>query len=463
MGAEDHNAVLDGLDPASREKLMKAVEQRKTQEAKAAPAPKDAKAANSAAAADNPPTPASPGGPSPTNADGGQKVKLLFFNPMEVPLQFSVGGTIKDGVCKHGKSSFPLSSKAFRTFPATVGDKILASQGEHNADEFVLQEECSRTLDNGMVRVASLAVEGSPMAGLAVSLGRSLEDMEKARGSGGAGNDAGGGNGPMKKSGSTPALGSYQDLKDKTAFAGATTDGVLKGRPTWMTACSNFKGSPKFSMGVRGPNVFIRSNQGPAPGTYTLPPEEKSKYKTCPKFSFGGVSRFGLGESPAKKAPGPGAYNPIDPSLTADTKVGFGTAIRGRGSLLSQANPGPGAYEYRSCVGAGRMTTAAGRHPTSFMRARSLPGPGAYNPSLNASHGTGPKCGFGTSTRDDTGSRARNLSMPGPGAYELQNFQSTGSDAPKYSATSRRRVHDLNSYMSPGPGAYNAHVTSFGY
>eukprot|EP00927_Polykrikos_kofoidii_P057244 TRINITY_DN51364_c0_g1_i1.p1 TRINITY_DN51364_c0_g1~~TRINITY_DN51364_c0_g1_i1.p1 ORF type:complete len:461 (-),score=80.46 TRINITY_DN51364_c0_g1_i1:61-1386(-) len=275
-----------------------------------------------------------------------------------------------------------------------------------------------------------------------------------------------GDNAPMKpppKSRSTPALGSYGDLKEKTYFSGATTEGVLK-RTTYMTQVSTFRSGPKYTLASRGQSMFLRSSATPAPGTYNLPDETKSKYKGVPQFSFGGVSRFGLGESPNKKQPGPGAYNPRDPTLHVEAKVGFGTAVRGRGSLVAQANPGPGAYEQKSGIGnGGKMFTAGGRHPTSYMRARSLPGPGAYNPSQGATLQSPPKCGFGTSTRDDVGGRARNLAMPGPGAYELQNFKSVGADAPKFSATSRRKMHDLNSYVTPGPGTYNSHVTSFGY
>merc|ERR1712232_1509117 len=216
--------------------------------------------------------------------------------------------------------------------------------------------------------------------------------------------------------------------------------------------------------GIKTGAAFIRSSANPAPGTYNMPDEGKTKYKKPPAFSFGGVARFGMGgEPPSKKQPGPGAYTPTDPALSCTQKVGFGTSVRGKGSMVAQANPGPGAYEQRSTVGQGPMCTAGGRHPTSYMRARSLPGPGSYNPSMHYAYPTLPRCGFGTSTRDDIAGRARNLVMPGPGTYEMQNFRTVGTESPKFSATSRRRVHDLNSYVTPGPGTYNAHVTSFGY
>lgn len=257
-------------------------------------------------------------------------------------------------------------------------------------------------------------------------------------------------------------VGDYKDLKARTAFAATTVDGVLK-RTTFMSAMSGFRTSPQFSIGQRGPNMFMRSSSTPAPGSYNMPSEDKSKFKAVPQFSFGGSSRFGLGVSPTKMQPGPGQYNPKDPSLNVDTKVGFGTSIRGKSNPAAQANPGPGAYESKSTLGGGLMFTARGRHPTSYMRSRSMPGPGAYTPSITGVYQSSPKCGFGTSTRGEFGTKSRMAGQPGPGAYELQNFKCIGKDSVKYSATSRRRMHDLNSYVTPGPGTYNAHVTSFGF
>jgi len=248
------------------------------------------------------------------------------------------------------------------------------------------------------------------------------------------------------------------DLKARTMFSMSTTDGVLK-RTTFIHKISGYRSAPEISIASKSGSMFMRSAQGPSPGSYNLPDEEKSKFKTSSRFSFGGGSRFGLAGSPSKLQPGPGAYNAKDPSLYVDTKVGFGTSIRNKGAASSQANPGPGAYENRSTVGGGMMFTARGRHPQSYMRSRSLPGPGAYSP-LPGAYQTSPKCGFGTSTRGDFGGGSRG--QPGPGTYDMQNWKCVGKDSAKFSATSRRRMHDLNSYVTPGPGTYNAHATSFG-
>jgi hypothetical protein len=255
-------------------------------------------------------------------------------------------------------------------------------------------------------------------------------------------------------------VGDNRDLKERTAFHSQTVDGVLK-RTTFMHALSTYPTAIAVTISSRTETTMPRSNQGPAPGSYNLPDEEKSKFKATAKYSFGACSRFGLGMSPTKQQPGPGQYNPKDPSLCADTKVGFGTSVRQKINSAAQANPGPGAYENRSTVGGGIMFTARGRHPTSYMRSRSLPGPGAYTPAIGAAYGTSPKCGFGTSTRGEFAAGSRG--MPGPGTYEMQNFKCMGKDSKKFSATSRRRMHDLNSYVTPGPGTYNAHFTSFGH
>eukprot|EP00913_Durusdinium_trenchii_P003422 g3169.t1 len=107
------------------------------------------------------------------------------------------------------------------------------------------------------------------------------------------------------------------------------------------------------------------------------------------------------------------------------------------------------------------MFTARGRQANAGTRSRSQPGPGAYDPKVNAVLMGIPRCGFGTATRADITGAASSLFGPGPGAYDLQNAMSLGKNGPKYSATSRRRVHDLDSYVTPGPGTYNAHTTSF--
>ncbi|CAE7666637.1 Pum2 [Symbiodinium pilosum] len=264
---------------------------------------------------------------------------------------------------------------------------------------------------------------------------------------------------------SSPGFTSHssEDLKSKLQFSSMTTDGVKKG-PTFMHTVSNFKTGARWTFGQKGPSTFIASSSTPAPGSYNMNHGQGGgRYKSLPKFSFGGATRFAAGEAPSKKQPGPGAYNPRDPLLTAGPKVSFAGANAGRGPPLPENAPGPGAYEQRSNLGKSKMFTARGRQASSYMRSRSQPGPGAYDPKVGAVLMGIPKCGFGTSIRNDITGAARSLMLPGPGAYDMQSAMSVGKNGPKYSAASRRRVHDLDSYVTPGPGTYNAHTTSFVY
>merc|ERR1719499_1796306 len=92
-----------------------------------------------------------------------------------------------------------------------------------------------------------------------------------------------------------------------------------------------------------------------------------------------------------------------------------------------------------------------------------MPGPGAYDPSdrIQSKFNAPMKVGFGTNTREDSGRERAEAAKPGPGTYEMQNMRGVGSDGKKFSIKSRVRVHDLASYIEPGPGHYAAHATSF--
>lgn len=91
-----------------------------------------------------------------------------------------------------------------------------------------------------------------------------------------------------------------------------------------------------------------------------------------------------------------------------------------------------------------------------------MPGPGAYDPHdrTESKFNAPAKVGFGTSTREDF-SLKREAGKPGPGTYEMSNVKGVGKDAAKFSIRSRRKMHDLASYIEPGPGHYASHATSF--
>jgi hypothetical protein len=268
--------------------------------------------------------------------------------------------------------------------------------------------------------------------------------------------------GSMSRSASGPAVvfGDFKDIKQRTeAFSGLSTSGVKSGQ-TYATHIAGCRSSPKFTIQGRDKNPsFLRANSVPAPGEYEAGGSDNTKYTNQPNFTFGGEKRFGAEKNPMKRQPGPGQYNPKT-LVEAAPKVGFGMSQRLKGAIVSQSNPGPGAYESRSCLGEGLNYTARGRIPVHYMSAKSLPGPGAYNPTVLNIGMSGPRTGFGTSRRNQQGV-LRELG-PGPGSYELQNLKTLGTEGPKTSMTSRRRQHDINSYLTPGPGSYNSHATCFG-
>lgn len=271
------------------------------------------------------------------------------------------------------------------------------------------------------------------------------------------------------------AEGSLNRSRKRENFTIGTSPGGVLTRTPHMVSFSKFESSPKWTMRTRGGSSLVRSTYTPAPGAYELPLVDRVKFKSAAKFGFGTGSRFGMGEAlgggAKRDMPGPGQYTPNDPQLSSGTRVGFGTSVR-QGLSSRIRSPGPGTYELHTCIGRGSpMFTATGKQPTSYLKKSSglcpSPGPGAYNSGTGLDNG--PKCGFGTSSRDAEIRRMGGMSggeagqNPGPGAYDGQASMQLGACAPKFSITSRRRMHDLNSYMSPGPGAYNANITSFGY
>jgi len=234
--------------------------------------------------------------------------------------------------------------------------------------------------------------------------------------------------------------------------------------PPHMGVLAGFHTGAAVTMGGRvAAGSFMRTNSNPGPGSYDMGKgSHHSRYSSMPRYSFGGSSRFGLGTNPNKERPGPGHYgSPKDPTLERVPRVGFGGAPRADIANRREA-PGPGAYELKSCLGEGKMFTAGGRFYGSSVRSRMLPGPGAYDPAdhMSGKYCATPKVGFGTSTREDFAAR-REREKPGPGTYDSHMKKAVGSDAAKFSIRSRRKIHDLTSYIEPGPGHYASHASSF--
>ncbi|CAD7957669.1 unnamed protein product [Amoebophrya sp. A120] len=230
----------------------------------------------------------------------------------------------------------------------------------------------------------------------------------------------------------------------------------MKAGPTHIQTLSQFKRGPKFTMGVKikfGDPMAVDEYKGPAPGTYNVKDTANSKVKGFPHISFGKGRRFPkrLGDTPA-----PGEYEPGQ--LSSSYRVTFGNAPRDKKDHKHR-EPGPGTYEFRSTVGHGPRFTARGRKALQkSVSDSSIPGPGAYSiPQAFSSI----KCGFGTSTRDVAGRIAGQgrQGYPGPGAYNLPGTFAT----PKVTVTGRPVSHNIETFLTPGPGQYNVHTSGFGY
>merc|ERR1719335_285851 len=145
--------------------------------------------------------------------------------------------------------------------------------------------------------------------------------------------------------------------------------------------------------------------------------------------------------------------------LKAPTAVSMGKSSRDPQKVAMKGNtaPGPGAYEFRSTVGAGPRFTARGRDAFKEKKKTDMPGPGSYNVKRGFSSF---KVGFGTSTRDGEARRMLgDTAGPGPGSYDpLKAFVKI----PKISFTGRHAEMELISeYLTPGPGSYDTNASTF--
>lgn len=145
-----------------------------------------------------------------------------------------------------------------------------------------------------------------------------------------------------------------------------------------------------------------------------------------------------------------------DPMLTSlsNNRTSPKWTFGGRhGSACRPGTPGPGSYaSRRESQGSGCPAWGFGTS-TREARAASAPGPGQYD-SVGRSRRAAPTYGFGSAPRN---CRIPGKQTPGPGAY-TPDFNKTGHDAPRYTATPRRSSgagRSLSRPSTPGPGAYH--------
>ena len=160
--------------------------------------------------------------------------------------------------------------------------------------------------------------------------------------------------------------------------------------------------------------IDIKDNGVPGSNAY-LP--NLNDLRKAPAYSF---THAPIGENidPTKQPQGPGQYN-----LEKDNdkpKYSFGKELKNK-PLLTDPNPGPGEYPYKSTVGEGAKITIAERHPydPEEKEREGVPGPGNYKVKEGDK---GPKYSMGTSQRP---AMVKKTDTPGPADYKPEKDTET--------------------------------------
>jgi len=206
------------------------------------------------------------------------------------------------------------------------------------------------------------------------------------------------------------------------------------------------------SMVPKRPQSAANTNP-PGPGAYEQDP--KPIKHRAPNFSIGKQTRDPADKEKLGK-PGPGQYE-SNPKLkgTNEPKYGFGTGQRDETRTSAKENPGPGNYNYIEPIGKHAPKYIMGLKTNPLEGNLKVPGPGAYDPSIEkySKKRTAPKIGMGTSIRDGF---YRSAETPGPGNY-FAPIES-GREAPKIRFGTERRMEDMK--LSQGPTATTYDIKS---
>jgi len=206
----------------------------------------------------------------------------------------------------------------------------------------------------------------------------------------------------------------------------------------------SFEGAGKGTSLVprRPDSALSAAARSPGPGAYNPSLTDKPK---GPSYRMGSASRDSISKERIG-VPGPGNYEPK--LIQGNQNVKIGTSVR---SPLSRSGytPGPGSYELQTKVGEGPKYIMNPRRDEKYERY--VPGPGAYNPSVNLVKENGPAIGMGSSNRHDLYASKSN---PGPGQYDTRG----NIAGPKWGFGSEMRGKNHKSAV-PGPGSYNLPTT----
>ncbi|KAG7396328.1 hypothetical protein PHYBOEH_002463 [Phytophthora boehmeriae] len=191
----------------------------------------------------------------------------------------------------------------------------------------------------------------------------------------------------------------------------------------------------------------------------------ESTYRTAPKVSMGGRTKFGSMDTMGSPT-GHGGY--VDPKSAiggqVDSRKGtapsasFGSGARSRPTGGGKS-PGPGSYKISSTIGQAPAHTISGREKfgstADLENSAKTPGPGNYNTDvINPRERAAPSYSLGKKWSQTDGDKK----VPGPGAYDSNttggvSTQRTNAGS-SFSKDERKPLHTSGT-GDVGPGQYS--------
>ncbi|KAG2530487.1 hypothetical protein JM18_002120, partial [Phytophthora kernoviae] len=204
----------------------------------------------------------------------------------------------------------------------------------------------------------------------------------------------------------------------------------------------------------------------------------ESLYRTAPKVSMGGRTKFGsMDTMGAPGSPtGHGGYTDpksaiggqIDSRKNTAPSATFGSGVRARPTTGGKS-PGPGSYKISSSMGQAPSHTISGREKfgstADLENSAKTPGPGNYNTDvINPRERAAPSYSLGKKWAQTDGDKK----IPGPGAYDASSTightvlsthkSNTGAS---FSKVERKPLHTSGT-ADVGPGQYSVVVEAVG-
>ncbi|RLN58356.1 hypothetical protein BBP00_00007035 [Phytophthora kernoviae] len=241
------------------------------------------------------------------------------------------------------------------------------------------------------------------------------------------------------------------------------------------------RAAPSYSLGKKWAQTD-GDKKIPGPGAYdassTIGHTVESLYRTAPKVSMGGRTKFGsMDTMGAPGSPtGHGGYTDpksaiggqIDSRKNTAPSATFGSGVRARPTTGAKS-PGPGSYKIPSSMGQAPSHTISGREKfgsaADLENSAKTPGPGNYNTDvINPRERAAPSYSLGKKWAQTDGDKK----IPGPGAYDASSTightvlsthkSNTGAS---FSKVERKPLHTSGT-ADVGPGQYSVVVEAVG-